>query len=51
MDYFMNNKSATLYRTVMTYHMYPYGLISKDLLQHQEYTVGDRQGQIDVGLV
>ena len=41
MDYFMNNKSATLYRMVMTDHMCPFGLKSKDLLQRQGYTVDD----------
>ena len=37
----MTNKSAKLYRMVMTDHMCPYGLKSKDLLQRQGYTVED----------
>ncbi len=37
----MTDKSATLYRMVMTDHMCPYGLKSKDLLQRQGYTVND----------
>jgi len=37
----MNNKTATLYRMVMTDHMCPYGLKSKDLLKRQGYTVDD----------
>ena len=37
----MTNKSATLYRMVMTDHMCPYGLKSKDLLQREGYTVDD----------
>jgi len=37
----MNIKSATLYRMVMTDHMCPYGLKSKDLLQRQGYAVND----------
>ena len=41
MDNFMNNKTATLYRMVMSDHMCPYGLKSKDLLQRQGYTVDD----------
>jgi len=38
----MSNKSATLYRMVMTDHMCPHGLKSKDLLQRQGYTVDDQ---------
>jgi len=38
----MSNKSATLYRMVMSDHMCPYGLKSKDLLQRQGYTVDDQ---------
>ncbi len=37
----MTSKSATLYRMVMTDHVCPYGLKSKDLLQRQGYTVDD----------
>ncbi len=35
-------KTATLYRMVMTDHMCPYGLKSKDLLERQGYEVDDR---------
>jgi len=35
-------KSATLYRMVMTDHMCPHGLKSKDLLERQGFTVDDR---------
>ena len=35
-------KTATLYRMVMTDHMCPYGLKSKDLLERQGYRVNDR---------
>ena len=35
-------KTATLYRMVMTDHMCPYGLKSKDLLERQGYQVDDR---------
>lgn len=34
-------KSATLYRMVMTDHMCPFGLKSKDLLERQGYSVDD----------
>ncbi|MGJ8546917.1 MAG: MauE/DoxX family redox-associated membrane protein [Sulfitobacter sp.] len=37
-----NEKTATLYRMVMTDHMCPYGLKSKDLLERNGYTVDDR---------
>ena len=37
----MKDKSAALYRMVMTDHMCPYGLKSKDLLERQGYTVVD----------
>lgn len=36
------SKTATLYRMVMTDHMCPYGLKSKDLLERQGYQVDDR---------
>ncbi len=36
------NKTATLYRMVMTDHMCPYGLKSKDLLERQGFQVDDR---------
>ena len=35
-------KTATLYRMVMTDHMCPYGLKSKDLLERQGFHVEDR---------
>ncbi|MEO9576768.1 MAG: MauE/DoxX family redox-associated membrane protein [Tateyamaria sp.] len=35
-------QTATLYRMVMTDHMCPYGLKSKDLLERQGYEVDDR---------
>jgi glutaredoxin len=35
-------KTATLYRMVMTDHMCPYGLKSKDLLERQGFQVDDR---------
>ncbi|KPN62642.1 hypothetical protein SAMN04488527_1722 [Aliiroseovarius crassostreae] len=35
-------KTATLHRMVMTDHMCPYGLKSKDLLERQGYQVEDR---------
>ncbi len=35
-------KTATLYRMVMTDHMCPYGLKSKDLLERQGFEVDDR---------
>ena len=35
-------KTATLYRMVMTDHMCPYGLKSKDLLERQGFQVADR---------
>ncbi|SFJ02630.1 glutaredoxin family protein [Jannaschia pohangensis] len=35
-------KTATLYRMVMTDHMCPYGLKSKDLLERKGYVVDDR---------
>jgi len=35
-------RTATLYRMVMTDHMCPYGLKSKDLLERQGYRVDDR---------
>jgi glutaredoxin len=35
-------KTATLYRMVMTDHMCPYGLKSKDLLERQGFHVDDR---------
>ena len=35
-------KTATLYRIVMTDHMCPYGLKSKDLLERQGFQVDDR---------
>jgi glutaredoxin len=35
-------KTATLYRMVMTDHMCPYGLKSKDLLERQGYQVDER---------
>ncbi len=35
-------KTATLYRMVMTDHMCPYGLKSKDLLERQGYVIEDR---------
>ncbi len=38
----MKNESATLYRMVMTDHMCPYGIKSKDLLQRQGYIVDDQ---------
>jgi len=38
----MKKESATLYRMVMTDHMCPYGIKSKDLLQRQGYTVDDQ---------
>lgn len=36
------DKTATLYRMVMTDHMCPYGLKSKDLLERQGYRVEDK---------
>ncbi|MDO6614718.1 MULTISPECIES: MauE/DoxX family redox-associated membrane protein [Pacificibacter] len=36
------NKTATLYRMVMTDHMCPYGLKSKDLLERNGFVVEDR---------
>lgn len=36
------DKTAILYRMVMTDHMCPYGLKSKDLLERQGFTVEDR---------
>ena len=35
-------KTATLYRMVMTDHMCPHGLKSKDLLERQGFHVEDR---------
>jgi glutaredoxin len=44
-------RTATLYRMVMTDHMCPYGLKSKDLLERQGFEVDDRhltsRGEVD----
>jgi hypothetical protein len=38
----MPAKTATLYRMVTNEHICPFGLKSKDLLEHEGFTVDDR---------